>query len=82
MKNLPKWTVVEVRPRKDYTLLITFSGNVQKVYNARPLLDYPINAPLRDLNVFMRASVKGDTVGWPGDLDVAPEHLYEQGVAL
>ena len=80
MPNLPYWTVKEVLPRPDYTLLLTFADGTRKVYNAKPLLDFAVNAPLRSRGLFMQAAVVGDTVGWPGDLDVAPEHLYENSV--
>lgn len=79
IKQIP-WVVRGVTPRTDYTLLITFTGGVKKVYDARPLLDIPLYAPLRDISFFMRAKTDSPSVAWSDELDIAPEHLYEKSV--
>ena len=71
------WIVEQVVPREDYTLSLSFSDGTSGRYDARELFELPCLASLKDLDIFMQAHVKADTVGWPGDLDVAPEHLYE-----
>ena len=73
----PEWSVKEVTPKEDYTLLLTFADGSKKVYDARPLLDKPICAPLKNPALFMRAKAKYGTVVWSEDIDIAPEHLYE-----
>ena len=45
----PEWIVEDVKAREDYTLLITFSGGVQRIYDARPLLEKPLFATLKSL---------------------------------
>jgi len=45
----PKWTVTAVQPQKDYTLLLTFAGGEKRIYNALPLLEKGIYAPLKKL---------------------------------
>lgn len=76
MKN-PVWVVKEVEARKDYTLLITFTGGEQRIYNARPLLKKEIYSPLKNLAFFLKAKADCGTVVWNDDIDIAPEHLYE-----
>lgn len=73
----PVWVVKEVQPQRNYTLLITFASGEQKIYNAQPLLEKAIFAPLKDLDFFMKARVVGGSVAWSDEVDVAPEHLYE-----
>ena len=51
----PVWIVENVKARDDYTLLITFTGGAQRVYDARPLLAKGIFAPLKSLAFFLRA---------------------------
>ena len=75
--NTPSWIVKEVQPREDYTLLLTFADGKRKVYNARPLLEKPIYAQLKNLAFFMAARADGCSVSWSDDVDIAPEHLYE-----
>lgn len=76
MKN-PVWVVTEVKAKEDYTLLITFTGGVQRIYNARPLLEKAIYSPLKNLAFFLGAKADCGTVIWNDDIDIAPEHLYE-----
>lgn len=73
----PEWVVTSVCPKPDYTLLLTFADGQTKIYDARPLLDKPIYAELKNLEFFLSAKVEYDTVVWSDDVDIAPEHLYE-----
>lgn len=78
----PKWSVIAVQPKKDYTLLITFASGEKRIYNALPLLDKNIYSPLKNLTFFMGAKVEGDTVIWNDEVDIAPEHLYEYSIPV
>ena len=80
--SIPSWVVTDVKPQKDYTLLLTFAHGEQKIYNARPLLQKPIYAPLKHLPFFLCAKAECGTVVWNDDVDIAPEHLYECSVPL
>ena len=73
----PVWIVEGVTAREDYTLLITFTGGAQRIYDAHPLLEKPIFAPLKSLPFFLRARAAYGTVIWNDDVDIVPEHLYE-----
>ena len=73
----PVWCVASVQPRPDYTMLLTFENGEKRIYDARPLLKKPICRKLNDLPFFMKARAAFGTVVWSGDVDIAPEHLYE-----
>lgn len=76
MKN-PAWIVKDVQPKEDYTLLLTFADGAKKVYDVRPLLEKDNYSQLRNPAFFLRAKADCGTVVWNGDIDIAPEHLYE-----
>lgn len=78
----PKWIVTEVQPQKNYTLLLTFTDGKKRLYNALPLLEKGIYAPLKNPAFFMQARVEGDIVVWSDELDIAPEHLYEASIPI
>ena len=78
----PALCVQEVTARPDHTLLLTFSNGERRVYDARQIMTHALFAPLRDPAFFMTARCDGCTVTWDGELDIAPEALYEQGVPL
>ena len=72
--------VIQVVPREDYHLEIVFSTGERKVFNALPYLSKGVFQRLQDKRLFMQAYVALDTVCWPGDLDVAPETLYDLSI--
>lgn len=76
MKN-SVWVVQEVEAKDDYTLLITFTGGMKRIYNARPLLEKEVYSSLTNINYFLRAKAEYGTVIWDDDVDIAPEYLYE-----
>ena len=73
----PVWTVTDVEAKEDYTLLLTFRNGEKKIYDVKPLLNKTIYQELKKINLFLQAKVDGDTVIWNDDIDIAPEHLYE-----
>lgn len=78
----PFISVTHVAARPDYTMLLTFSNGERRIYNALPLLQKPLYAPLRNVAFFLTAKADGLSVAWNDELDIAPEHLYECGKPL
>lgn len=78
----PVWVVQDVKANEDYTLLLTFTGGVQRIYNARPLLEKDLYSSLKNITYFLRAKAEYGTVIWDDDVDIAPEHLYECSTPL
>ena len=76
------WIVTNVKATENYELIITFIDGKRKKYDASPLLEKEIYAPLKEIAFFMKAKVVGDTVAWSEEIDIAPEHLYEYGVEI
>lgn len=75
--------VMSVRPLDDYRLWIRFTTGETKEFDFKPLLDAPCFTPLKDKNVFNSVYVDyGVTVWNNGDIDIAPEKLYEEGMVI
>ena len=70
-------SVIRVVPREDYHLELEFDTGEVRMFDVRPYLDRGVFRKLNDLSLFAKAFVAFDTVCWPGDLDIAPETLYE-----
>jgi len=71
--------VVSVKPLEDYMLQVTFSDNAVKIYDIKPLLDKGIFKRLKNPLLFKKAYVDYGTVVWEnGEIDIAPETLYEE----
>lgn len=74
--------VLGVRALEDFQLWVRFSTGEAKVIDFKPLLKEACFAPLRDRAVFRDVYIDyGCTVWADGDIDIAPEYLYENGEA-
>lgn len=72
--------VVAVRAREDFQLEVSFDTGEMRIFDARPYIEKGVFQRLKDINLFKQAFVSFDTVCWPGDLDIAPETLYDRSL--
>ena len=70
--------VVRVNAKPDYTLVLEFENGEKRVFDMRPLMDKKPFAQLKGSHLFAMASVDYGTVVWPGNIDIAPETLYDR----
>jgi len=73
--------VIAVQALPDHHLLLTFENGEHKCFDMSPYLHYPVFQPLQNTAFFSLAKVNYGTVTWPGEIDIAPERLYLEGVA-
>ncbi|HSV99786.1 MAG TPA: DUF2442 domain-containing protein [Sedimentisphaerales bacterium] len=74
--------VVSVVADEDCTLLLVFENGQQRRFDVKPLLEKKPFCRLRDLPLFMKAAVAYGTVTWPGNIDIAPETLWDRSVPV
>lgn len=70
--------VVKVEARPDYTLFLEFENGEKRVFDMSPYLDKKPFVQLKGSPLFAKASVDYGTVVWPGNIDIAPETLYDR----
>jgi len=71
-------SVTRVKVCTDYHLELTFDTGETRVFDACPYLDKGVFSQLKDPALFSQAFVAFGTVCWPGNLDIAPETLYDR----
>ena len=71
---------VDVKSFEDYRLLITFENNEKKVFDVKPLLEFPIYQRLKNKGFFSLAKADGMCVFWNEDIDLCPDMVYEKSV--
>jgi hypothetical protein len=69
--------VISVEARPDYTLLLEFENGQRRLFNMAPLMDKKPFNKLKGSPLFRKASVQYGTVVWPGNIDIAPETLWD-----
>lgn len=69
--------VVRVDPQTDYKLFLEFENGERRVFDMAPLMDKKPFVQLKGSPQFIRARGDYGTVVWPGDIDIAPETLYD-----
>jgi hypothetical protein len=72
--------VVKVEPSRDYKLHLEFENGEKRIFDMAPYLDKKPFANLKGSPLFAMASVDYGTVVWPGNIDIAPETLYDRSV--
>ena len=78
----PLLKVWGVRAMEDYKLWLRFSTGEEKIFDCKPLLQQPAFLPLINKDIFEKVYIDYGVPVWnDGDIDIAPETLYEQGVA-
>ena len=81
-EETPPIRVSGVRPLSGHKLWVRFSTGEAKIVDFTPYLSCPAFAPLQDEAVFRDVYIDyGMTVWQNGDIDIAPETLYRDGVS-
>ena len=73
----PLLDVVQVRATADYLLYLKFENGEDRVFDMGPYLEKRPFVRLKGSPLFVLARVDYGTVVWPGNIDIAPETLYQ-----
>ena len=74
--------VISVQARPEFQLDLEFRNGERRRFDVRPLLSMKPWNRITSLAMFERARIDYGTVVWSGDIDIAPETLYDDSVPL
>jgi hypothetical protein len=75
-----EWEVVAVRPLPGFQLDVEFADGTRGRFDYSEFIhadDAGVFAALRDVNLFNRVFIEYGAVTWPGELDLAPDAMYD-----
>lgn len=78
------WTeVIKAEYLDGYRIMVSFNDGVRRIVDFADLINrFPVFKALVDIDVFKQFHVT-DTLEWKnGDIDIAPEYLYENGLPV
>ena len=75
-------SIKDVKPLKDFQLLLKFENNEERLFDMKPFLNDGIFQELTDIHLFNSVKVSFDTIEWSNQADMDPEMLYEKSVPI
>ncbi len=72
------WEVTEVRVESAYVLWVKFEDGLAGRIRFEPAFFVGVFAPLKSPDRFAQVFINGGAVSWPGELDLAPDAMYQK----
>ena len=75
------WNVIRVRPLPGHRLTVRFADGTSGEVDVSKLIFGPMPGvfeQLRDPARFAQVGIEHGTVTWPGELDLAPDAMYDE----
>ena len=80
MELLLDITSVEIRDKN--FLLLEFENGEKRIFDMTPYFEKKPFSKLKNSPLFNNASIAYGTVVWPGNIDIAPETLWDYSVPI
>lgn len=74
--------VISVKPQADFQLDLEFANGERRRFDMKPLLGMRPWSRIAAASLFAHVRIDYGTVVWPGEIDIAPETLYDDSVPL
>ncbi len=73
--------ITEVKPLKNFQLLLTFENGEKKIFDMKPYLEKGVFKELKNEELFQTVKVSFDSIEWSNKADLDPELLYENSTS-
>jgi hypothetical protein len=74
--------VEKVFAKNDFTLLVVFKNNEQKLFDMKPYLEIGVFKALKMNSLFFSVRAENGSVVWNDTIDFDPDTLYLEGTKI
>lgn len=74
--------VIKVEVKPGYKLRLEFENGEKRVFDMSAYMDKRPFVKIKEFSLFALAKVDYGTVVWPGNIDIAPETLYDRSIPV
>jgi len=81
IKNIAPWRLTKVKPLENYKLEVEFVDGTQGLVEMKQQImsqTAGVFTALRDINTFNQVFLEYGAVCWPGEIDLAPDAMYDE----
>ena len=76
----PILKIIEAEILDGWNMLLQFNNGEKRIFDGK-LLAGPVYLPLKDYETFCKFKIDNGAITWlDGDIDCAPEYMYEHGI--
>jgi len=72
--------VINVVPKQDFMLLITFNNGEEKHFDVKPYLETGVFKELKEVGLFNSVRPFLGSIQWANGVDLCPDTLYLEGI--
>ena len=65
-----------------YNIAVSFADGTNGVFDFESYLVHPCYSKLKNRDLFVQVKADHGTLTWPGDIDIAPECVWEESVKV
>lgn len=69
--------IKDVKPLKDYKLLVEFENGEKRIKDMKPYLEKGVFSKLKNKNIFNKVKIAYGTICWDENIDLCADSIYE-----
>ncbi len=74
--------IINVKPMKDYNLIVSFDDGRIIKYDVKPLLESKVFSPLKDMMFFKLVKPTWCGIEWTDDIDICADSIINDGIRV
>jgi hypothetical protein len=75
--------IISLSPLDDFQLSVKFDSGIDKTFDLKPYLKFPVFVVLKNKSIFQKVVNRGYFIEWPGqEIDLSADTLWHEGKTI